>query len=111
MNVVTGERYKVVSNEIRDYVRGMYGRSPVKISREVRQMIIGDEEPITCRPADLILPEMGTLRKEIACYAHSEEDVLSYALFPNEARDFLGRREDPFYDVPVQEVNVSIDVA
>ena len=111
MNVVTGERYKVVSNEIREYVRGMYGRSPVKISREIREMIIGEEQPITCRPADLILPEMGKLRKEIACYARSEEDVLSYALFPEQARDFLGRREDPFYDVPVQEVSVSIDVA
>ena len=56
MNVVTGERYKVVSNEIRDYVRGMYGRPPVKISRAIREQIIGEEEPITCRPADLILP-------------------------------------------------------
>ena len=111
MNVVTGERYKVVSNEIRDYVRGMYGRPPVKISRAIREQIIGEEEPITCRPADLILPELGTLRKEISCYARSEEDVLSYALFPEQARDFLGRREDPFYDVPVQEVTVSVDVA
>lgn len=111
MNVVTGERYKVVSNEIRDYVRGMYGRPPVKISHAIREQIIGEEEPITCRPADLILPELGTLRKEISCYARSEEDVLSYALFPEQARDFLGRREDPFYDVPVQEVTVSVDVA
>ena len=110
MNVLSGERYKVVPNEIKDYVRGMYGRPPVKISSKIRKMIIGDEEPITCRPADLILPQMGELRKEIACYARSEEDVLSYALFPDQARDFLGRREDPFYDVPVQEVEVSIAV-
>ncbi len=54
---------------------------------------------------------MPRLREEISQYARSEEDVLSYALFPEQARDFLGRREDPFYDVPVQEVNVSIDVA
>ena len=53
---------------------------------------------------------LSPLREEIACYARSEEDVLSYALFPEQARDFLGRREDPFYDVPVQEVNVTIDV-
>ncbi len=110
MNVLSGERYKVVPNEIKDYVRGMYGRPPVKISSKIRKMIIGDEEPITCRPADLILPQLGELRKEIARYARSEEDVLSYALFPDQARDFLGRREDPFYDVPVQEVEVSIEV-
>ncbi len=111
MNVLSGERYSVVPKEIKDYVRGMYGRPPVKIRHEIQELIIGEEKPITCRPADLILPQLGELRKEIACYARSEEDVLSYALFPEQARDFLGRREDPFYDVPVQEVEVSIDVA
>ena len=111
MNVLSGERYSVVPKEIKDYVRGMYGRPPIKIRSEIRELIIGEEKPITCRPADLILPQLGELRKEIACYARSEEDVLSYALFPEQARDFLGRREDPFYDVPVQEVEVSIDVA
>ena len=87
----------------------MYGRPPVSISREIRQTIIGDDEVITCRPADLIESQMPKLREEISQYARSEEDVLSYALFPEQARDFLGRREDPFYDVPVQEVSVSID--
>lgn len=111
MNVVSGERYKVVPSEIKDYVRGLYGASPAPINDEVKQLIIGDEEPVTCRPADLIEPQMPRLREEIAQYAKSEEDVLSYALFPDQARDFLGRREDPFYDVPVQEVEVSIDVA
>ena len=89
----------------------MYGRPPVSISREIREKIIGDDEVITCRPADLIEPRCRKLREEISQYARSEEDVLSYALFPEQARDFLGRREDPFYDVPVQEVSVSIDVA
>ena len=111
MNVISGERYKIVPSEIRDYVHGMYGRPPVSISKEIREKIIGDDEVITCRPADLIEPQMPKLREEISQYARSEEDVLSYALFPEQARDFLGRREDPFYDVPVQEVNVSIDVA
>ncbi len=111
MNVLSGERYKVVPSEIRDYVRGMYGRPPVSIAKDIRKTIIGDDEVITCRPADLIEPELPRLREEIACYARSEEDVLSYALFPEQARDFLGRREDRFYDVPVQEVNVSIDIA
>ncbi len=111
MNVLSGERYKIVPQEIKDYVRGMYGRPPVTISRSIRKMIIGDDEVITCRPADLIEPELPRLSEEIACYARTEEDVLSYALFPEQARDFLGRREDPFYDVPVQEVEVSIEVA
>ena len=110
MNVLSGERYQIVPSEIKDYVRGMYGRPPVTISKAVRKQIIGDDEIITCRPADLIEPQLPKLREEIACYARSEEDVLSYALFPEQARDFLGRREDPFYDVPVQEVNVRIDV-
>ena len=109
MNVISGERYKIVPSESRDYVHGMYGRPPVSISKEIREKIIGDDEVITCRPADLIEPQMPKLREEISQYARSEEDVLSYALFPEQARDFLGRREDPFYDVPVQEVSVSID--
>lgn len=111
MNVLSGERYKVVPKEIRDYVRGMYGRPPVTISKEIRKLIIGDEEVITCRPADLLEPELPKAREEIGAYAKTEEDVLDYALFPEQARDFLGRREDPFYDVPVQEVEVTIDVA
>ena len=110
MNVVSGERYKIVPSEIRDYVHGMYGRPPVPIPDDIREKIIGDDEVIICRPADLIEPAMPRLREEIARYARSEEDVLSYALFPEQARDFLGRREDPFYDVPVQEVAVSINV-
>ena len=110
MNVVSGEHYKIVPSEIRDYVHGMYGRPPVPIPDDIREKIIGDDEAITCRPADLIEPAMPRLREEIARYARSEEDVLSYALFPEQARDFLGRREDPFYDVPVQEVAVSINV-
>ena len=111
MNVVSGERYKIVPSEIRDYVHGMYGRPPVPIADDVREKIIGDDEMVTCRPADLLEPAMPRLREEIARYARSEEDVLSYALFPEQARDFLGRREDPFYDVPVQEVTVSVDVS
>ena len=111
MNVLSGERYKVVPKEIKDYVHGMYGRPPVTISKEIRKLIIGDDEVITRRPADLLEPELPKAREEIGMYAKSEEDVLSYALFPEQARDFLGRREDPFYDVPVQEVEVTIDVA
>lgn len=111
MNVISGERYKVVPKEIKDYAMGLYGASPAPIDPEVLKLIIGDKTPITCRPADLLEPQLPRLREEIAVYARSEEDVLSYALFPEQARDFLGRREDPFYDVPVQEVNVSVAVS
>lgn len=110
MNIISGERYKVVPNEIKDYVRGLYGQSPAPLAEGIKEKIIGDEAVITCRPADLIEPQMIYLRDEIAPYAHSEEDVLSYASFPQQARDFLGHREDPFYDVPVQEVTVQLDI-
>lgn len=110
MNIISGERYKVVPNEIKDYVRGLYGQSPAPLAEGIKEKIIGDEAVIACRPADLIEPQLVYLRDEIAQYARSEEDVLSYASFPQQARDFLGRREDPFYDVPVQEVTVQLDI-
>ncbi|XHW19587.1 oxaloacetate decarboxylase subunit alpha [Streptococcus dysgalactiae subsp. equisimilis] len=110
MNIISGERYKVVPNEIKDYVRGLYGQSPAPLAEGIKEKIIGDEVVIACRPADLIEPQLVYLRDEIAQYARSEEDVLSYASFPQQARDFLGRREDPFYDVPVQEVTVQLDI-
>lgn len=110
MNIISGERYKVVPNEIKDYVRGLYGQSSAPLAEGIKEKIIGDEAVIACRPADLIEPQLVYLRDEIAQYARSEEDVLSYASFPQQARDFLGRREDPFYDVPVQEVTVQLDI-
>ncbi|MDM8213931.1 oxaloacetate decarboxylase subunit alpha [Enterococcus hirae] len=110
MNVISGARYKMVPNEIKDYVRGLYGRPPAPIAKEIQEKIIGNEKVITERPADLIAPQLPEFRKEIKQYAHSEEDVLMYALFPQQAKDFLGRREDPFYDVPLQTVEVSIDI-
>lgn len=111
MNVISGERYKLVPKEIKDYVKGYYGRPPVPVSDAIRHKIIGDDpDVITVRPADLIAPQMANYRKEIGQYAHSTEDVLMYALFPEQAKDFLGRREDPFYDVPTQLVEVTIDV-
>lgn len=109
MNVISGERYKVIPNEIKDYVKGLYGKSPVPIAEDIKEKIIGKEEVITCRPADLIPPQMPKFEEEIKEYAHSLEDVLSYAVFPKQAKDFLGRREDPFYDVPLQTVEVTLD--
>lgn len=110
MNVISGERYKLVPSEIKDYVKGLYGQSPAPISDEIKETIIGDAEVITVRPADLLAPQLPAFREEIAEYAKSEEDVLMYALFPQQTQDFLGRREDPFYDVPVQTVSVRIAV-
>lgn len=110
MNVISGERYKLIPNEIKEYVKGMYGKPPAPISEEIQKKIIGDEETITTRPADLLEPQLPQFKKEIAKYAKTEEDVLMYALFPKQAKDFLGRREDRFYDVPIQKINVSIDI-
>jgi pyruvate/oxaloacetate carboxyltransferase len=92
LNVVLGERYKVIPEEVRQYVRGYYGRPPAPIDPQVREMAIGDEEPIDCRPADLIPPGMERARREIGDLARDEEDVISYALFPQVARPFLERR-------------------
>lgn len=110
MNVLSGEEYKLVPKEIKDYVKGLYGKPPVAIAPEMVQKIIGDEPVQTVRPADLLPPEMPGFAEEIKQYARSTEDVLSYAVFPQQAKDFLGRREDPFYDVPVQNVSVSLDI-
>ncbi len=92
LNVILGERYKVIPAEVKNYVRGYYGRPPAPIDPEVKKKAIGDEDPIDCRPADLIPPGMEQARAEIGDLAQSEEDVISYALFPQVARPFLERR-------------------
>ncbi|MGV8040589.1 MAG: pyruvate carboxylase subunit B [Thermoanaerobaculaceae bacterium] len=92
LNVVLGERYKVVPEEVKQYVRGYYGKPPAPIDPELQRKAIGDEQPITCRPADMLCPGMEDARREIGALARSEEDVLSYALFPQVARPFLERR-------------------
>ncbi|MBN1136821.1 MAG: pyruvate/oxaloacetate carboxyltransferase [Anaerolineae bacterium] len=92
LNVVLGERYKVIPAEVKNYVRGYYGRPPAPIDPQVQKKVIGDEQPIDCRPADLLPPGLEQARQEIQELARSEEDVLSYALFPQVARPFLERR-------------------
>lgn len=93
LNVLAGERYKMVSKESKGIVRGEYGSTPVPIKDEIIKKIIGDEKPITCRPADLLKPELEKLEKEMAIYKQQDEDVLSYALFPQVATDFFKHRE------------------
>ncbi|MFA5527464.1 MAG: oxaloacetate decarboxylase subunit alpha [Peptostreptococcales bacterium] len=99
LNVLMGERYKMVSNEVKNLVRGMYGKTTVPIKEEIVKKIIGDGEVITVRPADLIEPELEKIRKEIGFYIEQDEDVLSYALFPQVALDFFKRRNIERYKV------------
>ncbi|MDR0819024.1 MAG: oxaloacetate decarboxylase subunit alpha [Oscillospiraceae bacterium] len=92
MNVLSGERYKMVSKESKGLMRGEYGQLPGPVDADVQKTVIGDDTVITCRPADLIPPEIDKLRSEISDLARSEEDVLSYALFPQVAKSFFERR-------------------
>ncbi len=92
LNVITGERYKTITNEVKHYLQGRYGRPPGRVNPMVRQMAIGNEEVIECRPADLLPPELDRLRAEIGDLARSEEDVLTYAMFPDIGREFLEQR-------------------
>ncbi|MBQ2614016.1 MAG: oxaloacetate decarboxylase subunit alpha [Clostridia bacterium] len=99
LNVIMGERYKMVSKETKGICKGEYGQTPVPIKDEFRKKIIGDEEAITCRPADLIAPELDRLKKECAEWMEQEEDVLSYALFDQVAVKFFEQRRAEKYKV------------
>jgi pyruvate carboxylase subunit B len=92
-NVLAGERYKTITNEVKLYLQGRYGLAPGKINEQLRKQAIGSEEVIDVRPADLLKPEMAKLRGEIGALAKSEEDVLTYAMFPDIGRKFLEERE------------------
>lgn len=98
-NVIMGERYKMVTNEFKGIVKGEYGRTPIAIDPEFQKKIIGNEQPITCRPADLLEPELEKLRSECAKWSEQEEDVLSYAQFPKVAADFFEKRANKKYKV------------
>lgn len=95
LNVLMGERYKMVSKESKGLLRGEYGALPGEVNEEVRRKAIGDDEVITCRPADLLAPELEKYRAEAGELAKSEEDVLSYALFPQVASKFFEKRNTP----------------
>ena len=92
LNVLTGRRYKSVTNEVKNYLLGQYGKAPGKINEQVRKDAVGDAEVITCRPADLLEDEMNRLKAESETFAQSEEDVLTYAMFPELAKTFLQDR-------------------
>jgi oxaloacetate decarboxylase alpha subunit len=99
LNVVMGERYKMVPKESKALVKGEYGKTPAPIPKEVYENILGDEEPITCRPADLIAPELNNIRSQMKEYLEQEEDVLSYAVFPQVAETFFKNRQAEKYKI------------
>ena len=104
LNVLMG-RYKMISKESKGLLRGEYGKLPGEVNEEVRCMAIGDDEVITCRPADLIEPELPKYREEAKDFAKSEEDILSYALFPQVAKKFFDTRDNaPEPQVKEEEV-------
>lgn len=107
LNVLCGERYKLVPGEVRDYIQGHYGKPPAPIDEEIARKVLGNRQPIVCRPADLLEPKMDKIREEVKNLAASEEDVISYALFSQVAKRFLESRNkdgqiEP-YQVPVNK--------
>jgi len=99
LNVVMGERYKMIPKETKGLVKGEYGKTPAPIKEEIVKKIIGDDERITCRPADLIPNELDNIRKEAAEYIEQDEDVLTYAMFPQVAAKFFEYRKAQKYKI------------
>ena len=108
LNVLNGERYKMCAKEIKDYLHGKYGKAPSPVDEEVKKKIIGDDEVITCRPADLLEPEFETLKEKYKDIARSDEDVLSLALFEQVAIDFLKKKYNPEPENEVDEFEMYI---
>ncbi len=104
LNVLSGERYKIITNETKKYVKGMYGRPPAPIDEEIMKKVLGDEKPIEVRPADMLKPVLDKLKKEIGVLAKDDEDLLSYALFPQVAKKFLEKKY-------VARIKVDFDIA
>ncbi|MHB1483143.1 MAG: oxaloacetate decarboxylase subunit alpha [Saccharofermentanales bacterium] len=99
MNVITGERYKMISNESKGLVKGEYGMPPAPISDEIYDIILKGEKPITGRPADFIAPELEKTKKEVAEYLEQEEDILTWAMFPQVAEKFFQMRRAKKYKI------------
>ncbi|MBO5294469.1 MAG: oxaloacetate decarboxylase subunit alpha [Clostridia bacterium] len=109
-NVIMGERYKLVTKEFKGIVRGEYGKTPVAIDPAFVKKIIGDEKPITYRPADDLKPELEQLRSEIAQYLEQDEDVLSYALFPEVSKKFFEYRKAKKYNIDADNADKNLGV-
>lgn len=106
LNVVAGERYKMVIREVKAYLRGEYGKAPGEIDEEFRKQILGDAEPVEGRYADTLKPVFEDAKKELGKLAQSDEDVLSYIIFPQVAKPFLEKRKQKFFQSVYKEVNV-----
>jgi pyruvate/oxaloacetate carboxyltransferase len=92
INVVVGERYQIITNQTKGLLKGEYGETPGPVNKELQRKALKGEEPIICRPADLIPPAMDRLREKLKGVTESEEDILTYALFPHIALEFFRRR-------------------
>lgn len=106
LNVLMGERYKMVTKETKGICKGEYGKTPVPIKEDFRKKIIGNEKAITCRPADLLKPELSKLKKEAAEWIEQDEDVLSYALFDQVAVKFFEQRRAAKYKIDKDMVDM-----
>ena len=104
LNVLSGERYKMITKESKALLKGEYGQTAKPVNKEIQKKAIGDEKPITCRPADLLKPELATIEAEMKKYKQQDDDVLSYALFPQVATEFFEYRE-------AQQKKVDLSVA
>jgi len=106
LNVVSGKKYKVITSETKGYLKGMYGRPLGEVNEEVRKLALGDDEPITVRPADLLQHELDQLTRDVGDKAKSVEDVLSYAMFPTIALEYFEERESGvFKPEPLDEIS------
>lgn len=110
LNVLSGKRWQIVPDEMKSYLRGKYGHAPGPVAEEVMQRVLGGEQPITCRPADLIDETLAQYEEELGDLARDEEDVLTYAIFPATTRIFLekwrhGVEEDVFLIQETEEIN------
>jgi pyruvate carboxylase subunit B len=108
LNVISGKRYSIIPKEIKDYVKGLYGRPPGPIDPKIRKKIIGDEQPITGRPADLLEPALDNVPEDVRPFIESEEDKITYALFPQVALEFFKKRrakhEDAKTGIPPEKL-------
>ncbi len=106
-NVLLGERYKNISKEVKAYIKGEYGKAPGKVSKDLQKLVLGDEKPFTGRFADTLEPGFEAAKEEIGALAHSEEDVLSYIAFPQQAKAFFeerAEREKRTFKYTIQEI-------
>ncbi len=99
MNVLTGERYKISPSEIKDYIKGFYGKAPAAIDQDIAKLIIGDEDVIICRPADLLTETFEDIKQECSDIVSTDEDILTYAMFPSVAREYFEGSKDEVIEI------------